>query len=387
MHIHKALLPVSWLYGLGVAARNLLFDCGLLKSRSFDIPVICVGNLAVGGTGKTPHVEHLVRLLKNQYKVAVLSRGYKRRTKGFVLADDHSTALDIGDEPMQIHRKYSDITVAVDENRCEGIERLIALGAEVVVLDDAFQHRYVKPSLSILLMEHDRLTGDRLLPAGRLREPFRGMRRADIVVVTKCPDRMEECDYEEAARQLPLFSGQQPPVTGQRPHPFPQETVLPTKAPSRLFFSRMAYKTLEPLFHGNDETKPVIDKGTHVLLVTGIANAAPLEEEVRRHTNHLTHLNYGDHHAFSDSDITDINSLFAQLQEPRLLVTTEKDAARLSTTKGLSQEAAAHACQIPIQVELLRNEQETFDQTIINHVERWHQKQQNTPQHGNSTTR
>ena len=131
MRIYKALLPASWLYGIGVGARNLFFDCGLLKSRSFDIPIICVGNLAVGGTGKTPHVEHIARLLKGQHRLAVLSRGYKRRTKGFVLAGNDSTALDIGDEPMQIHSKFDDITVAVDENRCEGIERLMALGTEV----------------------------------------------------------------------------------------------------------------------------------------------------------------------------------------------------------------------------------------------------------------
>ena len=361
MRIHKALLPVSWLYGLGVTARNLLFDCGLLKSRSFGIPVICVGNLAVGGTGKTPHVEHLVRLLKDQYKVAVLSRGYKRRTKGFVLADEHSTALDIGDEPMQIHGKYSDITVAVDENRCEGIERLIALGVEVVLLDDAFQHRYVSPSLSILLMEHERLKGDRLMPAGRLREPLRGMRRADIVVVTKCPDLMGDGDYEEAVRQLPL-------LTTSQATPSPSQKSLGSSKSPRLFFSRMAYKSLEPVFHGNDDGSPTIGDDTHVLLVTGIANAAPLEEELRRHTSHLRHLAYGDHHAFSDSDFADINNTFAELPEPRLLVTTEKDAARLRTSKGLSPEAEAHACLIPIQVEMLRNEQDIFDQAIIRHV-------------------
>lgn len=349
MHIHKALLPVSWLYGLGVAARNLLFDCGLLKSRSFDIPVICVGNLAVGGTGKTPHVEHLVRLLKGRYKVAVLSRGYKRRTKGFVLADDRVTALDIGDEPMQIHRKFSDILVAVDENRCEGMDRLMALGAEVVLLDDAFQHRYVTPSLSILLMEHDRLKGDRLMPAGRLREPLRGMRRADIVVVTKCPDRMEDGDYEEAARQL-------------------QRSSQVKASSQKLFFSRMAYKSLEPVFPEKGDAPSAIDADTHVLLVTGIANPAPLEEEVQRHVSHLRHLAYGDHHAFSGSDIADINKTFAELPEPRLLVTTEKDSARLRTTKGLSAEVAANACLIPIQVELLRNEQDAFDQAIITHI-------------------
>lgn len=344
MRIYKALLPASWLYGIGVGARNLFFDCGLLKSRSFDIPVICVGNLAVGGTGKTPHVEHITRLLKDQHRLAVLSRGYKRRTKGFVLAGNDSTALDIGDEPMQIHSKYDDITVAVDENRCEGIERLMALGTEVVVLDDAFQHRYVKPSLSILLIEHSRLHGDQLLPAGRLREPLSGIRRADIVVVTKCPTPMKEEDYEKAAKSFHLSPRQ------------------------HLFFSRMEYMGLEPVFRNGKDVPHVINQDTNVLIVSGIANPSPMEDEIRKHTTHIQHLAYGDHHAFSDNDIADINTAFTQLPTPKLVVTTEKDAARLRTTQGLSREVMEHTCQLPIKVKILKEEGGTFDHLIINHV-------------------
>ncbi len=176
IHIHKSLLPVSWLYGIVVSVRNRLFDLGILKSRRFDLPVISIGNLAVGGTGKTPHVEYLIRLLKEDYGIAVLSRGYKRRTHGFVIATLTSTASDIGDEPMQVKSKFPSVTVAVDEDRCDGIEKLTsgqnARQVEVVLLDDAFQHRYVKPGLSILLIEYDRLEGDKMLPAGRLREPM-----------------------------------------------------------------------------------------------------------------------------------------------------------------------------------------------------------------------
>ena len=344
MHIHKGLLPASWLYGMAVWVRNRLFDCGVLKSRQFDIPVICVGNLAVGGTGKTPHVEHLLRLLREQHKVAVLSRGYKRSTSGFVLADANSTALDLGDEPMQLHSKFPDVTVAVDENRCEGVEHLKSLGIEVVVLDDAFQHRHIHPSLSILLIEHDRLVGDRLLPAGRLREPMGGIRRADIVVVTKCPPGMSEADYAAAERSLPLSTKQQ------------------------LYFSQMEYLGLEPVFPEVASTVTTIHPGTSVLLVSGIANPLPIVEEVGRHSSHLTHLAWGDHHAFQPQDIKGINNTFESLPTPRILVTTEKDAARLKTTPGLSSEVMRHAFQLPIRVKWLRGETNQFNQQIFHHI-------------------
>ncbi len=189
--IHKWLYPVSWLYGAVVIIRNKLFDWGLFRSKSFDVPVICVGNLSVGGTGKTPHTEYLIKLLHDKYQVAVLSRGYKRRTQGYVLATPQSTARTIGDEPYQMYTKFPSVTLAVDENRCHGIEKLLALkkpAVDVVLLDDAFQHRYVKPGLSILLTDYHRLfCDDALLPAGRLREPVSGKNRAQIIIVTKCP--------------------------------------------------------------------------------------------------------------------------------------------------------------------------------------------------------
>ena len=187
--INEWLLPLSWLYGLGVKFRNMLFEIGILHSESFDVPVISVGNITVGGTGKTPHVEYLIELLKDKAKVAVLSRGYKRRTRGFVIADDNATAKTIGDEPLQMKRKYGDdITVAVDRKRCHGIRQLTSDedGIDVILLDDAFQHRYVKPGVNILLVDYHRLIiYDKLLPAGRLREPLSGKNRADIVIVTK----------------------------------------------------------------------------------------------------------------------------------------------------------------------------------------------------------
>ena len=182
--INEWLLPLSWLYGLGVKIRNMLFEIGILRSESFDVPVISVGNITVGGTGKTPHVEYLIELLKDKARVAVLSRGYKRRTRGFVIADDKATARTVGDEPLQMKRKYGDdITVAVDRKRCHGIRQLTSNDNEidVILLDDAFQHRYVKPGVNILLVDYHRLIiYDKLLPAGRLREPLSGKDRAEI---------------------------------------------------------------------------------------------------------------------------------------------------------------------------------------------------------------
>ncbi len=190
MKIYHSLLPLSWIYGLAVRIRNLLFDIGVLKSRAFATPVIAVGNITVGGTGKTPHVEYIVSLLKDEFNVAVLSRGYKRKSKGYVLADKNCTSAAIGDEPYQMYSKFPDILVAVDKNRCHGIDTLCAEkpDTDVVVLDDAFQHRYVRPGINILLVDYNRMiVHDKLLPAGRLREPQSGKKRADIVIVTNCP--------------------------------------------------------------------------------------------------------------------------------------------------------------------------------------------------------
>ena len=196
--INKWLLPLSWAYGLGVKLRNMMFDIGILKARAFDIPVISVGNITVGGTGKTPHVEYLAQLLKGKFRIAVLSRGYKRKSKGFIKADATTSMQEIGDEPFQMKQKFPKASVAVCKKRVEGIERLTHddhnLGA--IVLDDAFQHRYVKPGVNILLVDYHRLViYDRLLPAGRLREPLSGKNRADIVIVTKCPQVLKPMEY------------------------------------------------------------------------------------------------------------------------------------------------------------------------------------------------
>ena len=230
--INKNLLPLSWFYGLGVGFRNLLFEMGILKSRSFNVPVISVGNITVGGTGKTPHVEYLIRLMKDRAKVAVLSRGYKRKSHGFVLASKNTTVNDIGDEPYQMKTKFPDITVAVDRKRTRGIDKLTSgeqvKDTDVILLDDAFQHRYVKPGINILLVDYHRLIiYDALLPAGRLREPVKSKDRADIVIVTKCPKDLKPMEFRVITKAMKLYPYQQ------------------------LFFSTHEFESLRPVFTGD----------------------------------------------------------------------------------------------------------------------------------------
>lgn len=356
--IHKWLYPISWIYGAVVMMRNKLFDWGVFRSKSFDIPVISVGNLAVGGTGKTPHTEYLIKLLSKKYKVAVLSRGYKRHTKGYVLADADSTAHSIGDEPYQMHAKFPSATFAVDENRCHGIEQLLALKSpaiDIVLLDDAFQHRYVKPGLSILLTDYHRLfCDDTLLPAGRLREPVGGKNRAQIVIVTKCPQDIKPIDYNIITKRLNLYPYQQ------------------------LFFSSFCYRNLQAVFPAstsgnNDSTKGELPLSslvnTNVLLVTGIASPAPILERLEGCTKHISLLSFGDHHDFTQRDMQHIKEKFMNLQgEQRLIITTEKDATRLIHHPALDAELKPYLYTLPIEIEILQNQQDKFNQHIIDYV-------------------
>ena len=240
--LNRKLLPLSWFYGLGVGFRNTLFEMGVLKSRSFSTPVISVGNITVGGTGKTPHVEYLIRLLKDKLNVAVLSRGYKRKSHGFVLADKDTPMRNIGDEPYQIKQKFPEVTVAVDAKRTRGIEKLTSdkteKGVDVILLDDAFQHRYVKPGINILLVDYHRLViYDKLLPAGRLREPVRSKDRADIVIITKCPKDLKPMEFRVITKAMELYPYQQ------------------------LYFSTLEYDTLKPVFTEQTESTEQIQTG------------------------------------------------------------------------------------------------------------------------------
>ena len=344
---------MSWLYGLGVWVRNKLFDQGWLRSESFDMPVICIGNLAVGGTGKTPHTEYLVRLLRNQrLNVATLSRGYKRKTKGYVLADAESDALSIGDEPRQMKAKFPDLRVAVDEDRRHGIRELMKLDkppVDVVLLDDAFQHRYVRAGLNILLTDYSRLLcDDALLPAGRLREPAEGKGRAQVVVVTKCPDDLKPIDFNIIGKKLQLYPYQQ------------------------LFFSGLRYGRPRPVFPEckGPSGRPVCpDPKGEVLLVTGIAQPAPLVRELEAQAARVEHLAFGDHHDFTQRDFQQMQERFGRLTGPdRLLLTTEKDAARLKDHPLMPDELKPWLHALPVEIKILQNQQLAFNQTILNYV-------------------
>jgi tetraacyldisaccharide 4'-kinase len=346
--INKWLLPLSWVYGLGVKLRNTLFDIGVLKSRTFQIPVIAVGNITVGGSGKTPHVEYLANLLRKDFHVAVLSRGYKRKSKGFIRATEKTTMPEIGDEPFQMKQKFPDVTVAVDKKRCHGIELLTEKDnrLDAVLLDDAFQHRYVKPGINILLVDYHRLIiYDQLLPAGRLREPLNGKDRADIVIVTKCPKDLKPMEYRVITKAMNLYPYQ------------------------HLYFTTLEYDQLRPVFNKNGGLHSLEDlSDQHVLLLTGIASPEQLEHDLSPIAPHLTPLTFSDHHQFKSKDIQLINDRFAALPSPKVIVTTEKDAARLLTAEGLSDEVRANLYVLPVRIAFMQDQQESFNLQIIGYV-------------------
>lgn len=353
------LRPFSWLYGFAVCIRNILFDSGVLHSERFDLPVICVGNITAGGTGKTPHTEYLIRLLSRDHRVAVLSRGYKRKSKGFVLARTDTTMEQIGDEPFQMKHKYPEVDVAVDKNRRRGIHELCAPNrqppVDVVLLDDAFQHRYVTPGLSILLMDYHRLIYfDELLPAGRLREPKSSTRRADIVIVTKCPTYITPMEQHGIERSLEIGPWQ------------------------RLFFTRFRYGNLKNLENKREIQLSDLSDGLYnVVLFTGIASPQQMEYDLKKYcTFHSIH--FADHHSFTQKDIGQIIETVGKVEKnakPTIVITTEKDAARLSFLKpGTEQHKwfppriRKNIYMLPIEVAFLDEEEEVFNKTIVDYV-------------------
>ncbi len=352
--INSQLQPFSWLYGMGVGFRNMLFETGFLKSHSYSIPVISVGNITVGGTGKTPHVEYLVRLLKDKMKVAVLSRGYKRKSHGFVLADEQTPMEAIGDEPYQIKQKFPEVTVAVDKKRTRGIHHLTddqdTPNIDVILLDDAFQHRYVKPGINILLVDYHRLIiYDQLLPAGRLREPVKSKNRADIVIITKCPKDLKPMEFRVITKAMSLYPYQQ------------------------LYFSTYEYDTPRLVFPDCQEPTEVPSgieslQGRNILLLTGIASPEQMRLDLEPYAESIQPLVFSDHHNFKRNDIECINQAFDELPKPGLIVTTEKDATRLKQAEGLSDEVKQHLIVLPIRVSLLLDQEEAFNQNIIGYV-------------------
>ena len=350
IHINEWLIPLSWLYGIGVGFRNQLFNIGLLKQHDYDIPIISVGNITVGGAGKTPHVEYLIRLLKDKVKVAVLSRGYKRKTHGYVLANDSSTVTDIGDEPYQMKQKYQDVHIAVDKKRVDGIAHITGdtetNDTDVILLDDAFQHRYVKPGINILLVDYHRLIiYDKLLPAGRLREPQSGKNRADIVIITKCPKDLKPMEFRVLTKAINLYPYQS------------------------LYFTTIEYESLTPLFAKEKSTiekEALEDK--HVMLITGIASPKQIIIDLKPHVKEMTTLAFSDHHQFKSKDIMKINETFNAIKGEKIIVTTEKDATRLEQLEGLSEEVKQNLYVLPIKVKFMINQEEEFNDKIIDYV-------------------
>lgn len=363
--IRRSLLPLSWLYGIGVGFRNKLFDAKILKQHKFDIPIICVGNITVGGTGKTPHVEYLIRLLSPRYKVAVLSRGYKRKSKGFKIVDIDSKPTDVGDEPLQIKQKYPDTLVVVDKNRKSAIEKILSIDIEerpdLILLDDGFQHRYVSPSLSVLLVDSNRpVFEDKLLPAGNLREPLKGKDRASVVIVTKCSREMQPIDFRIYENGLNLFPYQQ------------------------LYFTTFDYGDLLPVFPDLQPETLESDelRKKHVFLVTGIASPQPLVEKLELKTYNLYTKFFPDHHFFQPEDIEEVKKEMIAVDvddDEKIIVTTEKDAVRFRELSFLDEELKKQLYYIPIEVMFLEQEEkESFNNKINRHV-RNHQTNSRLP--------
>lgn len=331
------LTPLSWLYGAGTWVRNWLFDSKILKEEEFEVPIVGVGNIAVGGTGKTPHVEYIVSNLAAEMKIAVLSRGYKRKTKGFVLANSKSTPDLIGDEPFQIYQKYgSHVRVAVCESRRKGIRELMRLypDLQLIVLDDSFQHRWVKPKVSVLLTDYNRpFYNDRLLPLGRLRESTLQVNRADIVIVTKCPDELLPINYRITTKELDLMTYQ------------------------KLFFSRYEYGPLKPVFADESPYRASLSSLTandSVLLLSGIAHPRSFVRHFRMYPFKVKVDHFPDHHDFTREDIHQIYTRFKNMAgERKIIVTTEKDAVRFMFNPYFPKELKPFTFFQPISVKMI----------------------------------
>jgi tetraacyldisaccharide 4'-kinase len=343
---NSLLIPFSWLYGIGVKFRHFVFETGLRKSVEFDLPVISVGNLSAGGTGKTPQVEYLIRLLGAGETLGVLSRGYGRRSRGYrlVVADEKPSLS--GDEPLQLKRKFSSVMVAVCEERAIGIPIMLLDNPQLkmVILDDAFQHRQVKAGLSILLTSYAKpFSRDRLLPAGRLREPATSAARADVIIVTKCPQKPGEAEMERLAAELK-----------RRPN-------------QELFFSGLEYETPVHLF--NKERRKDISAFRQVILLTGIASAGELKRFLDEKKMAVNHFQFSDHHHYRKSEIKKLVGEFQKSQPGYdAILTTEKDGVRLLEWENEFRSASIEIYCIPVRMKFFDGAEDRFNETVIRFV-------------------
>lgn len=349
MTLKKILLfPFAVIYGIVTSFRNLLYDWNFLKSKSFEVHTICVGNLAVGGTGKTPHVEYLIKLLQNDFKIATLSRGYKRKTSGFVHATNTSTAWDIGDEPLQYKTKNPTLDVCVDADRVNGVKKILAFiePPKVILLDDAFQHRALNCELKIVVSEYTNLfLNDCMLPSGTLRESKKGINRADIIIISKTPEKTTAVEIRNVIKDLKPLAHQQ------------------------LFFTWLKYGELEG-FQNKLETIDTLNDlfRYRIVLFTGIGNPVPLYTYLKEYASDVKHIQYPDHYQFSIQDITDIRAELDAIDGGnKIVVTTEKDAMRLRGNDLQDMANTLPLYVLPIEVDFKDKTQE-FNETIINYV-------------------
>lgn len=337
------LIPFSLLFWIALVVRNWLYDKNILSAAVFGLPVISIGNLSVGGTGKSPMTEYLVTLLKDKFNVAILSRGYKRKTKGYILAGEHTTALDIGDEPMQFYRKFPEVPVAVGEERLVAIPQLLhdRPATQVILLDDAFQHRAVKPGLNILLTEYGNLfTRDFYLPAGDLRDLKSSYKRADIIIVTKCKPGIETGEKEKLIREI---------------NPLDKQLV---------YFTTFEYGNPYHIVTGKSIQ---LHEHTEVLLITGIANPRPLKKLLEEKHSGYHMLQYPDHHIFTIDDWQEIKSKFDLMESTeKIILTTEKDAVRLDKFKEEISDIPLYI--LPVRHRFLFNEGKLFETQVENFI-------------------
>ncbi|MDR3267233.1 MAG: tetraacyldisaccharide 4'-kinase [Tannerella sp.] len=351
--IKSILTPFALLYYVIVWFRNTLFEWGILPSERFPLPVICVGNITAGGTGKTPFTEYLIEILKQNYRVATLSRGYKRETKGFLIVNEQHTPIEAGDEACQIKQKFPNVIVAVDENRRRGIKKMLAMieneRPDVVILDDAMQHRYVSPSLTIMLTEHSNIYyEDSLLPAGNLREPHYEVYRSDIIVVTKCTSVLKPIERRLIEKNMMLMANQ------------------------HLYFSTLKYHRMEALFP-DKALHPChlseISENEDLLLIAGIANPHPFIEKVKNYSNKITEFIFPDHYSFGQPDIQSIDVIFQKMpSNNRRIICTEKDAMRLKSIDYLPESWKSCMYFLPIKIDFLYDKENDFKGRIIDHV-------------------
>ena len=347
------LAPLSLLYGAGVAIRNWLFNGGVLPSEKFNVPVLCVGNITMGGTGKTPFSEYLIRLLQPKHRVGFLSRGYKRKSKGYILANANSLPSEIGDEPCQVKNKFPDVVVAVNVDRREGIRNMLQIQdapPDVIILDDAYQYRYVEPDVAILLIDYNRLiVEDYLFPLGWLREPASAKKRAHIVVITKCPRDIKPIDIRVINKRLNLY---------------PYQTI---------YFTTLKYDEPVPVFATHAQPIPFdeLAKNGTILALSGIASPLPFEQALSLLSHEVIPIRFPDHHYFSENDFKRIEKRFYEIPNPqKVIVTTEKDAVRIKQDARFPELLKSRIYYLPVAIEFLLDKENVFNKQINNYVKR-----------------